>query len=45
VTEDEMMAWNAASVTEQDVIAWKDSLVASGLDLSTPKRKCINGPE
>ena len=45
VTEDEMMAWNAASVTEQDVIAWKDSLVASGLDLSTPERKCINGPE
>ena len=37
VTEDEMMAWNAASVTEQDVIAWKDSLVASGLDPTTIK--------
>ncbi len=37
VTEGEMMAWNAASVTEQDVIAWKDSLVAAGLDPTTIK--------
>jgi integrase len=37
VTEDEMMAWNAACVTEYDVIAWKDSLVASGLDPTTIK--------
>lgn len=37
VTEGEMMAWNAASVTEQDVITWKDSLVASGLHPTTIK--------
>jgi len=37
VTEAEMMAWNAASVTEQDVIAWKDSLVASGSHPNTIK--------
>jgi hypothetical protein len=36
-TEDEMMVWNAASVTEHDVIAWKDSLVAAGLDPTTIK--------
>jgi hypothetical protein len=37
VTEDEMMAWNATCVTEQDVIAWKDSLVKSGLHPTTIK--------
>jgi len=35
VTEDELMAWNAASLTEQQVIFWKDALVADDLHPTT----------
>jgi len=35
VTEDQLLAWNAASLSEKDVIGWKDALVAAKLDGKT----------
>jgi integrase len=35
VTEDELFGWNAASLTETDVIGWKDALVAAKLSTTT----------
>jgi integrase len=35
VTEGELMRWNAASLTEQQVISWKDALVAHELHPTT----------
>ena len=35
VSEDQLLAWNAASLTEEDVIGWKDALVAAHLDGKT----------
>jgi integrase len=35
VGEDQLLAWNAASLTEENVIGWKDALVAAHLDGKT----------
>ncbi len=35
VSETELMMWNAASLTEQDVLDWKDALVAARLSPTT----------
>jgi len=37
VKENELMAWNAASLTEDGVIGWKDALVTKGLAATTIK--------